>query len=78
MIRAVSADTDEERQLALKAHVLSVKKHIDDLSKKDYTDLPSLQSPDFILMFMPIEPAYIEALKFDKELFSYGYQKILF
>ena len=73
--RAVSADTDEERQLALKAHVLSVKKHIDDLSKKDYTDLPSLHSPDFILMFMPIEPAYIEALKFDKELFSYGYQK---
>ncbi len=73
--RAVSAESEEERQIALKAHVLSVKKHIDDLSKKDYTDLSSLHSPDFILMFMPIEPAYIEALKFDKELFSYGYQK---
>lgn len=73
--RSVSAKSDEERQLALKAHVLSVKKHIDELSKKDYTDLSSLHSPDFILMFMPIEPAYIEALKFDKELFSYGYQK---
>ncbi|MEE3239355.1 MAG: DNA recombination protein RmuC [Pseudomonadota bacterium] len=73
--RSVSAATDEELNAALKAHVAAVKKHIDDLAKKDYTDLPGILSPDFILMFMPIEPAYIEALKFDKELFSYGYEK---
>ena len=73
--RSVSAATDEELNAALKAHVAAVKKHIDDLAKKDYTDLSGIQSPDFILMFMPIEPAYIEALKFDKELFSYGYEK---
>ena len=73
--RSVSAATDEELNTALKAHVAAVKKHIDDLAKKDYTDLSGIQSPDFILMFMPIEPAYIEALKFDKELFSYGYEK---
>ena len=73
--RSVSAATDEEYNAALNAHVAAVKKHIDDLAKKDYTDLSGIQSPDFILMFMPIEPAYIEALKFDKELFSYGYEK---
>lgn len=73
--RSISATTDEEINAALKAHVMAVKKHIEDLAKKDYTDLSGIQSPDFILMFMPIEPAYIEALKFDKELFGYGYER---
>ena len=52
--RSVSAATDEELNTALKAHVAAVKKHIDDLAKKDYTDLSGIQSPDFILMFMPM------------------------
>ena len=37
--------------------------------------LIGVESPDFVLMFMPVEPAYIEALKHDKELFSYGYER---
>ena len=73
--RAVSAQTDEEITIALKAHVAAVKRHIDDLSSKDYTNLIGVNSPSFILMFMPIEPAYIEALKHDKDLFNYGFQK---
>ena len=73
--RAVSAKSEVEAKVALKAHVLAVKKHIDDLSSKDYTHLIGVNSPSFVLMFMPIEPAYIEALKHDKELFNYGYQK---
>jgi len=52
-----------------------VSEHIDELASKEYTNLSSLHSPDFILMFMPIEPAYIEAMKHDTELFSYGYAK---
>ena len=73
--RAVSAETVEESELALRAHVTAVKKHIDDLHGKDYATLDGIDSPDYVLMFMPIEPAFIEALKFDSELFAYGFNK---
>ena len=73
--RAVSAESDEERTLALKAHGQAVRNHIDDLASKDYVNLPGIGSPDFVLMFMPIEPAYIEAMKHNKDLFNYGYTK---
>ncbi len=73
--RAVAARTDEEITVALEAHVSAVKRHIDNLAAKDYTNLIGVNSPSFILMFMPIEPAYIEALKHDRELFNYGFQK---
>lgn len=73
--RAISAETEEQRIEALKAHAQAVRNHIDDLSAKDYANLPGLDSPDFVLMFMPVEPAYIEAMKFNKDLFNYGYQK---
>ena len=73
--RAIAADTDEARTEALNAHALAVRNHIDDLSSKDYSNLPGIGSPDFVLMFMPIEPAYIEAMKHNKGLFNYGYKK---
>jgi len=73
--RAIAAETEPERQAALEAHVKAVRNHIDDLSKKDYSNLIGMRSPSFVLMFMPIEPAYIEALKHNKDLFNYGYQK---
>jgi len=73
--RAIAADTDEDRAEALNAHAQAVRNHIDDLSSKDYTNLPGIGSPDFVLMFMPIEPAYIEAMKHNKGLFNYGYSK---
>ena len=73
--RAISAESEEERTEALKAHAQAVRNHIDDLSAKDYAHLSGLDSPDFVLMFMPVEPAYIEAMKFNRDLFNYGYQK---
>lgn len=73
--RVVSAETPELEELALTEHANSVKRHIDDLSGKDYTNLIGVRSPSFVLMFMPIEPAYIEALKHGKDLFLYGYEK---
>jgi len=73
--RVVAAETDEQLQLALNQHVKSVKRHIDDLAGKDYTSLAGIRSPSFVLMFMPIEPAYIEALKYERDLFSYGYDR---
>lgn len=73
--RAVSAESPEEYQLAMGEHIKAVRKHIDDLASKDYTNLIGMHSPSFVLMFMPIEPAYIEALKSNKDLFEYGYKK---
>ena len=49
--------------------------HIDALSAKDYANLPGMDSPDFVLMFMPVEPAYIEVMRSHRELFNHGYQK---
>ncbi|WP_438465565.1 DNA recombination protein RmuC [Marinomonas sp. PE14-40] len=71
----VSAETPEESKIAMAKHINAVKKHIDDLSATDYTNVIGMHSPSFVLMFMPIEPAYIEALKNNKDLFDYGYMK---
>jgi DNA recombination protein RmuC len=73
--RLVAADNDEQLELALNDHVKAVKRHIEDLASKDYTNLAGIRSPSFVLMFMPIEPAYIEALKYEKDLFAYGYER---
>ena len=73
--RAVNADTPEESAIAMQQHVDAVRAHIDDLAKKDYTNLIGMHSPSFVLMFMPIEPAYIEAMKHKRDLFDYGYKK---
>ena len=73
--RLVAADSDDQVELALGEHVKAVKRHIEDLASKDYTNLAGIRSPSFVLMFMPIEPAYIEALKYEKDLFAYGYER---
>ncbi len=73
--RAIAAETEAVRTEALNAHAQAVRQHIDDLAGKDYANLPNLGSPDFVLMFMPVEPAYIEAMKHNRELFNYGYNK---
>jgi len=73
--RAVSAENDDQLERALSEHVKAVKRHIDDLAGKDYTNIAGIRSPSFVLMFMPIEPAYIEALKHEKDLFAYGYDR---
>lgn len=73
--RVVEADSSEAYQLAMKEHCQAVRRHIDDLKSKDYSALAGIRSPDYVLMFMPIEAAYIEALKFDGGLFEYGYDR---
>ena len=73
--RAVSAESDADRTTALDAHAKAVRHHIDALSAKDYANLPGMDSPDFVLMFMPVEPAYIEVMRSHRELFNHGYQK---
>ncbi|MBL6703377.1 MAG: DNA recombination protein RmuC [Pseudomonadales bacterium] len=73
--RAITAEDDGARSQHLTAHANAVKRHIDQLSDKDYGNLAGLQSPDFVLMFMPVEPAYIEIMRTQRDLFNYGYRK---
>ena len=73
--RAVSADSDVARSKALEDHAKAVRNHIESLSAKNYASLPGMESPDFVLMFMPVEPAYIEVMRSHRELFNQGYQK---
>ncbi len=72
---AVSSDDDLERECLLKEHLTALKNHINDLHKKDYSNLVGMSSPNFVLMFIAVEPAYIEALKADPNLFNYGYER---
>ena len=65
----------EEREQYLKAHVNSIKKHVDQLSDKNYQDLYDIESPDFVLMFIPIEPAFAIAINEDNSLYNKAFEK---
>lgn len=70
-----STDNKDDRDLALRQHVVSLKNHIKDLSSKNYHDLPNVTSVDFVLMFVPIEPAYSTALQLEANLAYDALQK---
>ena len=72
--RYVNADDDDRPQF-LKAHVNSIKKHVDQLSDKKYEDLYDIESPDFVLMFIPIEPAFAIAVNDDNSLYIKAFEK---
>lgn len=71
----VNSDTDDEQKIAHKAHVLAVKNHIDTLASKNYHDLYKVESPDFVLMFIPIDTALSAAIQLDAELYLYAFDK---
>lgn len=71
----ISAPLEEEKQQHLLKHLLSVKKHVDELSKKDYQSLIDINTLDFVLLFMPIESSFSIALQQDNELFNYAWDR---
>ena len=71
----VEAQSDEQREAAMKRHVASISKHIDQLSAKNYPKLKGLNAPDFVLMFMPIEPAFLAAFQANPELYATAFEK---
>jgi len=73
--RFVSAEEEAEQQLALKRHLQSMRKHVQSLSGKAYDQLYGAGSPDFVLLFVPIEPAFIVAVQQDPELFNEAFDK---
>lgn len=73
--QAVAEANSQRVERYLKQLVKDVRAHVDDLARKDYAGLPDIQSVGFVMMFMPIEAAYVEALRQDEELFQYAYAK---
>lgn len=72
-VRYAEADGDAERRQALSEHVQSVRRHVQELAAKEYQKL--INSPDFVIMFIPTEPAFLEALKEDNTIWSEAYRK---
>lgn len=69
-VRYVNAEDEGERGQALAAHASAVGERIAELADKHYYDLPGLNSPDVVIMFIPVESAYVEALKHDETLYQ--------
>jgi DNA recombination protein RmuC len=65
----VNADDEASQAQFLKQHIDAVRHHIKSLSAKAYQHLPALHSPDFVFMFMPVEPAFLAAFQHDEKLF---------
>ncbi|OAI02239.1 recombinase RmuC [Methylomonas methanica] len=72
--RYCSADDDNQRIEALKQHTEAVRNHIKGLSNKDYSSLKGLRSLDFVLLFMPIEAAFMAAFQADEKLFNDAFE----
>ena len=71
----VAAETDEAQQVALAAHVQALRNHVQSLAGKNYPELTGMQSPDFVFLFLGIEPSYIAALQHSPALFQEAYEK---
>ncbi len=71
----VSAEEEPLRSKKLREHLDSIRRHIKELSEKRYDQLLGINSPDFVLMFMPVEPAFALAVQADHELFNYAWHE---
>jgi DNA recombination protein RmuC len=73
--RYVNEDDDNAKAQHLKEHVMALKRHVDQLSEKNYHDLYQMESPDFVLLFIPIETAFALALNEDTSLYNKAFEK---
>ena len=73
--RMVDATSPELETRYLKEHLTSIRNHVTELSQKDYLDIYQVQTLDFIMMFLPVEPAYLVAVREDPEIWNYAYDR---
>jgi DNA recombination protein RmuC len=73
--RYVNEDDQKVQEQYLKDHVNSLKKHIEQLSEKNYQNIYEIESPDFVLLFVPIEPAFAVAINNDNKLYNWAFEK---
>jgi DNA recombination protein RmuC len=71
----VNAEDAEEGERFLKEHIASLNRHVSQLSEKKYEDLYQIESPDFVLLFVPIEPAFAIAINRDNQLYNKAFEK---
>ncbi|RVU91948.1 DNA recombination protein RmuC [Flavobacterium columnare] len=73
--RFVNEENETLKEQYLKEHVLSLKRHVEQLGEKNYHDLYKIESPDFVLLFVPIEPAFALALQEDATLYNKAFER---
>lgn len=73
--RYVNEEDEAQKPIWIKEHVNSVKKHVDQLSAKNYHSLYQVESPDFVLLFIPLEPAFAVALQEEPQLYNLAFEK---
>ncbi|MGC4041645.1 MAG: DNA recombination protein RmuC [Flavobacterium sp.] len=73
--RYVNEEDENEKLQYLKEHVMAIKRHVDQLGNKNYHDLYQMESPDFVLLFIPIESAFALALNEDTSLYNKAFEK---
>lgn len=73
--RFVNEEDETQRGKELKEHVSSLKRHVEQLSAKNYQDIYEIESPDFVLLFVPIEPAFAVAINHDNSLYNWAFEK---
>ena len=73
--RYVNEEDEALRESFLKEHVNSIKRHVEQLGDKSYHDLYKIDSPDFVLLFIPIEPAFAIALNLDNSLYNKAFER---
>ena len=71
----INEESDILKITYLKEHVNSIKRHVEQLGEKNYHDLYQIESPDFVLLFIPIEPAFASALNEDTTLYNRAFEK---
>lgn len=73
--KCVNSNDQEERDRFVKEHLISIRNHIKGLSERNYQAISSLNTPDFVLLFIPIESSFSIAVQADNELFNYAWDK---
>ncbi len=71
----VNAETEEDQAMHLKNHLISINRHVNQLSAKKYETLYDIESPDFVLLFVPVEPAFAIAINADNQLYNKAFEK---
>lgn len=73
--KLTNAETEEQQTIFLREHIQSLRTHVKQLSERNYQHAQNINSPDFVLMFVPIEASFSSALQSDNELFSYAWER---
>lgn len=73
--RLMSAETEEQRVVYLKEHINSLRSHVKLLGEKNYQNAQNINTPDFVLLFLPIEASFSVAVQGDSEIFAYAWER---